>query len=197
MSLLYLVKWQHLESCYLYWQSESLCQHYFSSHRWNDRSLTFNAHLKKLTASLTSSIHIIGATAHASSGLCLSTRKKAFHALVHSKLDYTAPAWQPWLSDTNLSCLDRLQNRSLWLITGQLVSTPLKSLRLEANVQSYPILKAKHRQNIIHFPSPLWQQSPSHKGRIATSVPGITDQAEDNNLKQQRDLSTIASYQAD
>ena len=29
------------------------------------------------------------------------------------------------------------KNRSLWLITGQLVSTPLKALRLEADVQSY------------------------------------------------------------
>ena len=75
----------------------------------------------------------------------------AFHALVHSKLDYAAPAWQPWLPDTNLSCLDRLQNRSLRLITGQLVFTPLGALCLEADVQSYPtcskrlILKAKEK----------------------------------------------------
>ena len=61
----------------------------------------------------------------------------AFHALVCSKLDYTAPAWQPWLSDTNLSSLDCLQNHSLQLITGQLISTPLEALRLEAYVQSY------------------------------------------------------------
>ena len=73
----------------------------------------------------------------------------AFNALVRSKLDYAAPAWKSWLSDTNLSCLDRLQNRSLRLITGQLVSTPLQALRLEADVQIYPtcsshlVLKAK------------------------------------------------------
>ena len=103
-----------------------------------DRSLTFNAHLKKLTASLASSIPIIRATTHTSWVWCRSTLKMAFHALVRSKLDYAAPAWQPWLSDTNLSCLDRLQNRSLRLITGQLVSTPLEALRLEADVQSYP-----------------------------------------------------------
>ena len=80
-----------------------------------DRGLTFNAHLKKLTASLSS----------------------AFHALIRRKLDYTAPARQPWLSATNLSCLDHLQNHSLRLITGQLVSTPLEAFRLEDNVQSY------------------------------------------------------------
>ena len=67
----------------------------------------------------------------------------AFHAFVRSKLNYVAPAWQPWLSDTNLSCLDCLQNRSLGLITSQLVSTPLEALRLEASVQSYPKLANK------------------------------------------------------
>ena len=191
-----------------------------------DRSLTFNAHLKKLTTSLASSIRIIRATAHTSWGWRRSTLKMAFHALVRSKLDYAAPAWQPWLSETNLTNLDRLQNRSLRLITGQLVSTPLEALRLEADVQSYStcskrlILKAnemvrrstddhpkrigldvnipqrlqsrssfrqkakelstllppdlQHRQNIIHFASPQWQQSSPHTGRISTSVSGIT-----------------------
>ena len=103
-----------------------------------DRSLTFNAHLKKLTASLASTIHIIRATAYTSWGWCCSTLKMAFHALVHSKLDCAAPAWQHQLSDTNLSSLDHLQNYSLQLITGQLVSTPVEALQLEADVQSYP-----------------------------------------------------------
>ena len=119
-----------------------------------DRSLTFNAHLKELTASLTYSIPIIRATAYTSLDWCRSTIKMAFHALIHSKLDYAAPAWQPWLSHTNLSCLDRLQNRSLWLITGQLLSTPLEALRLEADVQSYPIrsnpLILKAREIALH-----------------------------------------------
>ena len=81
-------------------------------------------------------LRIIRATAHISRGWPHFTLKMAFHALVCSKLDYAAPAWQPWLSDTNLSSLDRLKNHSLRLITGQLVSTPLEALRLEADVQS-------------------------------------------------------------
>ena len=173
----------------------------------------------------------------------------AFHALVRSKLNYAAPAWQPWLSDTNLSNLGRIQNHSLRLITGQLVSTPLEALRLEADVQSYStcskrlILKAKekaqcstddhpklitldvnirqrlqsrlsfrqkpeelstllppnlqHRQNIIHFPSPPWQQNSSQTRRISTSVPGTTSRVDGNSIKQQCSVSTITSYQAD
>ena len=92
-----------------------------------DRSLTFNAHIKKLTTSPASRIRIIRATAHTSWGWCRTMLKMAFHALVRSKLDYAALAWQPWLPKTNLTNLDRLQNRSLRLITGQLVSTPLEA----------------------------------------------------------------------
>ena len=102
-----------------------------------DRSLMFNAHLKKLTSSLSSSICIIRDTTHTSWGWRCATLMMAFHDLIHSKLDYAAPAWQPWLLATNLSCLDCLQNHSLQLITGQLVSTPLEALRLEAGIQSY------------------------------------------------------------
>ena len=103
-----------------------------------DRSLTFNAHLKELTTSLASSIRITRATAHTSWDWSRSTLKMAFHALVCSKIDCAAPVWQSWLSDTNLSSLDRLQNHFLRLITSQLVSIPLEALQLEADVQSYP-----------------------------------------------------------
>ena len=116
-----------------------------------DRSLTFNAHLKKLTTSVSSSLHITRATAHTCWGWRYLTLNMVLHALIHSKLDYLAPAWQPWLSATNLCCLDCLQNRSFRLITGQLVSTPLEVLCLEADVQSYHtcssrlILKAREK----------------------------------------------------
>ena len=132
-----------------------------------DRGLTFNAHMKELTPSLASSIRIIRATAHTSWGWCRSTLKMAFHALVRSKLDYAAPAWQSWLFETNLNNLDRLQNRSLRLITGQLVSAPLKAQRLEADVQSYStcsnclILKAIEK---------AWRSTDDHPKRIALDV---------------------------
>ena len=69
-----------------------------------DRGLTFNAHLKKLTALLTSGIRIISSYFL---GLAPFHIKDGHSGIGSGKLDYTAPALQPWLSDTNLSCLDR------------------------------------------------------------------------------------------
>ena len=135
-----------------------------------DRSLRFNAHLKKLTSSLSSSLRIIRATAHTSWGWRRSALKMAFHALIRSKLDYAAPAWQPWLSATNLSCLDCLQNRSLRLIMGQLVSTPLEALRLEADVQSYQTCS---NRLILKASKKALRSTDDHPKRVAlaTNIP--------------------------
>ena len=138
MSFLHLVQQQYLASCCLYWYSENLIQHHsLLLGVILDRSLKFNAHLKKLTTSLSSSLWIIRATAHTSWSWRCSTLKMAFHVLIHSKIDYAAPTWQAWLSTTNLSCLDHLQNHSLQLITDQLKSSPLEALCLEATIQSW------------------------------------------------------------
>ena len=55
----------------------------------------------------------------------------------------------------------------------------------------------QHRQSIIHFPSPPWQQSSSHEEQIATSVPGITGGADNISVRRQYSITTITSYQAD
>ena len=74
-----------------------------------DRSLAFNGHMKKWTASLTSRLCVIQATVHKYWGWSWSTLKIVVHALICNKFDYAAPAWQSWQFATNLSCLDRLQ----------------------------------------------------------------------------------------
>ena len=71
-----------------------------------DSSLTFNAHLKKLTASLSSILRIVRAIAHTSWDWCHSTLKIPYRALICSNFDYAAPAWQPWRSTSKLSFFD-------------------------------------------------------------------------------------------
>ena len=64
----------------------------------------------------------------------------------------------------------RLQNCSIFRQKAEELSTLLP-----------PDLQ--HRQNIIHFPSPPWQHSSSHKGRIVTTVPEIIGWTDDTNQK--------------
>ena len=63
--------------------------------------------------------------------------------MARSKLDYAGHAWQSFSSNTNITNMDRLQNQALCLITGQIVSTPLKGLCLECSVQIY-YTESKH-----------------------------------------------------
>ena len=63
--------------------------------------------------------------------------RKAFIANRKSILDYSAPGWQPYRSATQLDRLDRAQNKALRRVTGQVCSTPVEAVRLEANGPSY------------------------------------------------------------
>ena len=145
-----------------------------------DRSLSFNAHVKHMKQSLSSRLRAITVTAHASWGWRKPLLQTAFHALVRSKLDYAAPAWQPWLSNTNITRLDRLQNQTLCLITRQLVSTPLKALCLESGVQSYYI-KSKHM--IVQAREKCLRATADHAKRVALQ----------NNIPQR--IATCYSFQ--
>ena len=123
--------------------------------------------MKKLTTSLTLSLRILRATMHRSQGWRCSTLKIAFHALIRSKLNYATPAWQPWLSATNISSLDCLQNCALRLVTGQLVSTPLETLRLEADVQSYNTCS---NRLILRAQGKALRSSDDHPKRLALTA---------------------------
>ena len=93
-----------------------------------DRSLTLNAHIDKLYAETASRLRGMKLVSHSTWGWKKSTMKTMYFAYVRSKMDYAAPAWQPWLSNTNMTRLEALQNRALRIVTGQLVSTPLDAL---------------------------------------------------------------------
>ena len=58
-------------------------------------------------------------------------------ALQSSVLNFAAPAWQPFLSPSELERLQKAQNKSLRIINGQYNSTPVEALRAEANMPNY------------------------------------------------------------
>ena len=60
-----------------------------------NRSLMFNAHMNKLTASLALGLRIIQTKVYTLWGWRCSYLNITFHVLIHSKLISAVPAWQP------------------------------------------------------------------------------------------------------
>ena len=102
-----------------------------------DRSLSFVPHTEKVAATVVNRCRLLGALAGRSWGQARAPMSRTCRALVRSVMDYCGAAWQPWLSNTSIEKLERAQNRSLRVVTGQLASTPVECLRLEAGVSSY------------------------------------------------------------
>ena len=102
-----------------------------------DRTLCFNAHVATTTKSAINKLKILSRLAYTDWGSNKFELLKIYQAIVESRLDYAAPAWQPWLSDTQLGKLESIQNRGLRLITGQTRSTRVAALRLEAGTIGY------------------------------------------------------------
>ncbi len=84
---------------------------------------------------------------------------------------YGAPAWQPWLSTTRLEQLECCQNRALPVITGQLQTTPVETLRREAGVCSMTTLM--RRQTAIAYEKAA-RLTPDHPVAGFLTLPSVT-----------------------
>jgi len=102
-----------------------------------DRTLAFTAHVKFVTDKVEKRNKILACLSSKSWGWKKNNMKRVYTSMQRSVLDYAAPAWQPWLSDTKKNKLEVAQNKALRLVTGQYASTPLEAVRLEADVESY------------------------------------------------------------
>ena len=63
--------------------------------------------------------------------------RKVYTTMQRSVMDYAAASWQPWLSKSQFGKLEKAQNSSLRIMSGQYASTPLEALRLETGIESY------------------------------------------------------------
>ena len=102
-----------------------------------DRQLSFNPQLQEATECASKKLNMLAAVAHSEWGWPKDSLRMMYNSFARNKMDYASPAWQPWLSDSNMLKLESVQNRALRLITGQFKSTPVEALRAEAEVPSY------------------------------------------------------------
>lgn len=77
-------------------------------------------------------------------------------ATLMSHLNYAAPAWQPWLAPSRRKEVERLQNKGLRIVSGQLQTTPVEGSRAECGVTSYKTksdtIVARSMEKAAHLP---------------------------------------------
>ncbi len=114
-----------------------------------DRALPFGQHIANITAKAAGRCCVLTSLTSKLRGLKkiqLSNISKALYLIV---LMFGAPAWQPWLTATRLEQLERCQNSTLRVTTGQLQTTPAKTLRRETGICSITTLM--RRQAVIIY----------------------------------------------
>ena len=102
-----------------------------------DWNLSFTAHVEEVTRSASGKLGMLASVGNSHWGWDKHHLGQLYFAYMRTKMDYSGPGWQPWLSESSIALLERTQNKALRIITGQLKSSPVEALRLEASVLSY------------------------------------------------------------
>ena len=101
-----------------------------------DRTLSFQTHVLYAAGKVSQRCRILASLASKEWGWRKQSLRTVFLATQRSVIDYASPAWQPYISATQMDKLDVAQNKALRLITGHHLSTPREALRIEAGVSS-------------------------------------------------------------
>ena len=108
-----------------------------------DRQLCFSKHVDNITKAATNKLKVLAKLAYSDWGSDKFQLFRVYQAVVRSRLDYAASAWQAWLSTTQMNRLETVQNKCLRAVTGQTRSTPVEALRLEAGTHSYKTISER------------------------------------------------------
>jgi len=102
-----------------------------------DCQLSFAYHTKEVADVALKKLRMLSLVSYSTWGWRRTELHKLYSAFVRGKLDYSASGWQPWLSPSNVEILDRVQNKALRIINGQMKSSPTDAVRLEARMPPY------------------------------------------------------------
>ena len=100
-----------------------------------DSGLRFEKHLKNVIEKAKKRIKILRCLAGKDWGQNLETQKALYATYIRSALEYTAPAWYPWLGETARRRLETIQNECLRVMTRMARDSPIDFLRLETGIE--------------------------------------------------------------
>ena len=135
-----------------------------------DRTLAFTAHVDFVSEKIGKRCRMIGAVANTEWGWMKDTLTKLYNCQIKTIMHYGAPAWRPWISDTNVATLERMDQRALRMITGQSVGSPCEAIRLESGVTSFGTVR---KRNILTAKERALRCTEDHPAQIAVSNDGI------------------------
>ena len=76
----------------------------------------------------------------------LETQRTIYLQYIRPALEYASPSWSPWISETNMNTLQRVQNDALRAVVGSTATCPVDFLHLETNVEPVRARLAKNDQ---------------------------------------------------
>ncbi len=91
--------------------------------------LTFGPHIQRILTKAAARCRVLASLTSKEWGWRKGQLMKVYKALRLSPLTYAALTWQPWTALSRIEQLERCQNKALRVVTGQLKSTPLETLR--------------------------------------------------------------------
>ena len=109
-----------------------------------DRTLSFNKHVEEVRLQATGKLRVLRAISNTKWGCLKSDLMKIYVGQVRSKMDYSASGWQPMLSNTSMDELERIQNKGLRIVTGNVQSARLTAIRCEANTPAYRTISERN-----------------------------------------------------
>src|SRR5215469_14948136 len=129
--------------------------------RHTHQHMRFTPHVKEITRKTTIKSKVISTLTGTNFGQHKETLKTVYKQVIRPTLNYASPAWYSPLSQANKDIMQKLQNRSLRIITGCTATTPIYHLHNETK-----ILTVKQHLEMIgtqFFSSTLNPNHPNHQ----------------------------------
>ena len=133
-----------------------------------DRTLCFTKHVDAIRKKMGKKCRMLGAVANSEWGWPKKQLVRLYNTQARPVLDYGAPAWQPWVSETNVEKLNASNRKAIRMITGQSRDTHIPSLHAESGICSYNTIMKQQtliaREKALRCPD-------NHPSRIAAEGP--------------------------
>ena len=124
-----------------------------------DRTLCFTKHVDAIRKKIGKKCRMLGAVANSEWGWKKKQLVRLYNTQARPVLDYGAPAWQPWIADTNVEKLNASNRKAIRMITGQSRDTHIPSLHAESGICSYSTIMKQHtliaREKALRCPTTI------------------------------------------